>query len=64
MIIDRALPHGGWNYGNKVVFGHELRPQPGPTGMALLALATRARQRDGRVRLTRPSRTLLKDFQA
>jgi hypothetical protein len=41
MILDRALPHGGWNYGNKVVFGQELRPQPGPTGLALLALATR-----------------------
>jgi hypothetical protein len=41
LIIDRALPHGGWNYGNKSVFGTELRPQPGPTGLALLALATR-----------------------
>ena len=45
VIIDRALPHGGWNYGNTVVFGRELRPQPGPTGMALLALATRASKR-------------------
>jgi hypothetical protein len=41
VIMDRALPHGGWNYGNKVVFKHELRPQPGPTGLALLALTTR-----------------------
>jgi hypothetical protein len=41
LIIDRALPHGGWNYGNKSVFRTELRPQPGPTGLALLALATR-----------------------
>jgi hypothetical protein len=41
LITDRALPHGGWNYGNKSVFSHELRPQPGPTGLALLALATR-----------------------
>ena len=41
LILDRALPHGGWNYGNKRVFGQELRPQPGPTGLALVALATR-----------------------
>lgn len=41
VIIDRALPRGGWNYGNTLVFGRELRPQPGPTGLALLALASR-----------------------
>jgi hypothetical protein len=40
LILDRALPHGGWNYGNKAVFGKELLPLPGPTGLALLALAT------------------------
>jgi hypothetical protein len=39
LILDRALPAGGWNYGNTTVFGTELRPQPGPTGLALLALA-------------------------
>jgi hypothetical protein len=39
VIKDRALPQGGWNYGNTLVFGRELRPQPGPTGQALLALA-------------------------
>ena len=39
LILDRALDHGGWNCGNKTVFGRELRPLPGPTGMALLALA-------------------------
>ena len=39
LILDRALEAGGWNYGNKSVFGSELRPQPGPTGLALLALA-------------------------
>ena len=42
IITDRALAHGGWNPGGKAVFGRELRPQPGPTGIALLALATRA----------------------
>jgi len=40
VIMDRALPRGGWNYGNTLVFGRELRPQPGPTGLALLALAS------------------------
>jgi hypothetical protein len=41
LIHDRALESGGWNYGCKAVFGTELRPQPAPTGLALLALATR-----------------------
>jgi hypothetical protein len=41
LIVDRAIPGGGWNYGNKIVFGQVLRPQPGPTGLALLALAAR-----------------------
>jgi hypothetical protein len=41
LILDRALPVGGWNYGNKRIFGQDLRPQPGPTGLALLALAAR-----------------------
>jgi hypothetical protein len=40
LLYDRALPHGGWNYGNRSVFGRELRPQPGPTGLALAALAS------------------------
>ncbi len=39
LILDRALKDGGWNYGNKTVFGRDLRAQPGPTGVALLALA-------------------------
>jgi hypothetical protein len=39
LILDRSLKRGGWNYGNPAVFGRELRPQPGPTGAALLALA-------------------------
>ena len=38
LITDRALPDGGWNYGNKSAFGNVLRAQPGPTGLALLAL--------------------------
>ena len=39
MILDRQLPHGGWNYGNTSVFGQELHPLPECTGVALQALA-------------------------
>lgn len=39
LIFDRAITSGGWNYGNKAAFGAALRPQPAPTGLALLALA-------------------------
>lgn len=39
LIRDREIEAGGWNYGNKAVFGRELRPQPGPTGLALLSVA-------------------------
>ena len=38
MIIDRQLPSGGWNYGNKTVFNKELKPIPECTGVALTAL--------------------------
>jgi hypothetical protein len=41
LILDRAIPGGGWNYGNSAVFGRRLRPQPAPTGLALLALTAR-----------------------
>jgi hypothetical protein len=39
LIRDRAIRTGGWNYGNSSVFGADLRPQPAPTGLALLALS-------------------------
>jgi hypothetical protein len=39
LLLDRSIPGGGWNYGNKAVFGRTLRPQPAPTGLALLALS-------------------------
>lgn len=43
VIRDRAIVtqegQGGWNYGNKSVLGTTLRPQPAPTGLALMALA-------------------------
>jgi len=41
LILNRSISSGGWNYGNRAVFGRVLRPQPGPTGIALLALAAR-----------------------
>ncbi len=41
MIHERALNGGGWNAGNKAVFGRELRPQPTSTALALIALAVR-----------------------
>jgi len=44
LLLDRQLPHGGWNYGNTMVFGHELRPFPETTGVALHALAGRVSQ--------------------
>ncbi len=39
MLLDRQLRQGGWNYGNTLVYGQELYPQPGNTGLALCALA-------------------------
>lgn len=39
MMFDRQLPHGGWNYGNTLVFGRELHPMPESTGAALTGLA-------------------------
>ena len=41
MLLDRQLPHGGWNYGNTQVFDTELRPSPEDTGAALSALIGR-----------------------
>lgn len=38
LLRDRAVPSGGWNCGNKVVFGTPLRAHVQPTGLALAAL--------------------------
>jgi hypothetical protein len=38
LLLNRQCPHGGWNYGNIIVFGTELRPMPENTGLALDAL--------------------------
>lgn len=44
LLMDRQLSHGGWNYGNTVVFDQELRPMPENTGMALNALSDRVNE--------------------
>jgi len=44
LILDRQLPHGGWNYGNTMVYGRELHPMPESTGAALAGLAGQAEQ--------------------
>ncbi len=44
LILDRALPEGGWNYGNRRVLEHVLRPFPATTGVALSALAGEPRE--------------------
>jgi hypothetical protein len=38
LLEDRCLPDGGWNYGNKIVFGHELMPFWDTTALAALTL--------------------------
>ena len=45
LIADRQLPSGGWNYGNRKVFGQELYPMPDMTGIALSALKGRVEER-------------------
>ncbi|MGD9851941.1 MAG: hypothetical protein AB7T38_11785 [Nitrospirales bacterium] len=45
MLLDRQLPHGGWNSGNTLVFGKELLPLPECTGIALQALAGNTERR-------------------
>jgi hypothetical protein len=43
LIRNRALPDGGWNYGNRRVFGKALRAFPATTGVALAASAVAPR---------------------
>jgi hypothetical protein len=47
LLRDRAIPSGGWNYGNSHVLANTLRPFPETTGVALCALA--GQQRDGTI---------------
>jgi hypothetical protein len=51
LLMDRQLNQGGWNYGNTIVFGQELRPMPENTGMALYALADRVTEESIKVSL-------------
>jgi hypothetical protein len=44
MMLDRQLPHGGWNYGNTTVYGRELHPMPESTGAALFGIAGQVEQ--------------------
>jgi hypothetical protein len=45
LLIDRQLPHGGWNVGNTLMFGRELHPNPEGTGAALLSLVKQVEHR-------------------
>lgn len=38
LLLDRALPDGGWNYGNTRTLGQILQPFPCTTGIVLTAL--------------------------
>ena len=42
MICERVLPGGGWNFGNRAMFGATYPPQLASTGFALLALTADA----------------------
>lgn len=44
VLLDRALPSGGWNYGNTRVFQNVLRPFPATTGVVLASLAGEPRE--------------------
>jgi hypothetical protein len=41
LLKDRELPSGGWNCGNTIVYGTELRPTSESTGMAMALLDCR-----------------------
>jgi len=38
LLLDRQISGGGWNYGNKNVYGHDLLPFSDTTALAILAL--------------------------
>ncbi|HPD60609.1 MAG TPA: terpene cyclase/mutase family protein, partial [Thermodesulfobacteriota bacterium] len=46
MLMDRQLPHGGWNYGNTKVYGKELYPFIDTTGVALASLSRQVAKQD------------------
>ena len=44
MLLDRCCPGGGWNAGNRVVYGNAMVPHPDDTAIALLALSAHAQE--------------------
>jgi hypothetical protein len=48
MLRDREAAGGGWNYGNRVVYGEELAPYAQTTALALLAVRGMAPDHEGR----------------
>jgi hypothetical protein len=38
LLLDRMVPTGGWNQGNKIILNRVLRPHIEPTGLALASL--------------------------
>jgi hypothetical protein len=44
LLLDRQLPHGGWNFGNTLVYGSELLPAEEYVGVALTGLAGRCEE--------------------
>lgn len=58
LLLDRQLPHGGWNLGNTVVFGNELLPVPDSTGLALVALAGLVTRAEVETSLSRTAKDL------
>ena len=46
MLLDQALPTGGWNSGSSDSYGYAARPQSGPTAWALMALREQKQGRE------------------
>lgn len=46
MILDRQLPHGGWNVASTIVFGKELTAVPEGTGSALASMVGVVEERE------------------
>lgn len=53
LLKNRELPSGGWNCGNTIVYGTELRPTPESTAMALTLLDIRNARHVSSVQLLR-----------
>jgi len=49
LLLDRAVPGGGWNYGNTTVLGTTLHARPAPSGLALMALASQDVSEEARI---------------